>query len=80
MAPEALPSGYRRWITNASKVPPAVLPTNLSAQRHGTFDPDVARQVLTNKNGYTSKGKALVEAYAQRAEKVSTRANALWSE
>ena len=30
MAPEALPTGYRRWITNASRVAEPCLPINIS--------------------------------------------------
>lgn len=29
MAPDALPSGYRRWVTNASRVAAPCLPVNL---------------------------------------------------
>lgn len=73
MAPEALPGGYRRWITQASRVPPAILPVNLSAQRTRTFDPIIARKVLENKNGFTANNASLVEIYAQAGEKVSLR-------
>lgn len=68
MAPEALPSGYRRWITHASKVPEPVLPVNLSASRHGTFDPELARKTIYWKSGATPRNAALVESYARAAE------------
>ena len=70
MAPEALPSGYRNWITNASKVSKPCLPVNLSASRTGTFDPAVARQTLDWGRGATGQNAALIEAYCQNAEKV----------
>ncbi|GAA6061716.1 hypothetical protein JCM10212_004948 [Sporobolomyces blumeae] len=69
MAPETLPSGYRRWITNASKVSEPCLPVNLSASRTGVFDPDVARKTLEWGRGATGQNAALIEAYAQNAEK-----------
>jgi len=70
MAPEALPPGYRNWITNASKVSKPCLPVNLSASRSGTFDPSIARQTLDWGRGATGQNAALIEAYAQNAEKV----------
>lgn len=69
MAPEALPSGYRRWITNASKVSEPCLPVNLSASRTGVFDPSIARKTLEWGRGATGQNAALIEAYAQNAEK-----------
>ncbi|GAA5951381.1 hypothetical protein JCM21900_004390 [Sporobolomyces salmonicolor] len=69
MAPEALPSGYRRWITNASRVSEPCLPVNLSAYRNGSFDPEAARKTLEWGRGATGQNAALIEAYAQRAEK-----------
>ncbi|GAA5854706.1 hypothetical protein JCM3766R1_000625, partial [Sporobolomyces carnicolor] len=69
MAPEALPSGYRNWITNASKVSKPCLPVNLTASRTGTFDPTVARETLEWGRGATGQNAALIEAYAQNAEK-----------
>ncbi|GAA5901822.1 uncharacterized protein JCM6883_000407 [Sporobolomyces salmoneus] len=69
MAPEALPSGYRNWITNASKVSLPCLPVNLTASRQGTFDPAMARQALEWGRGATGQNAALIEAYAQNAEK-----------
>ncbi|GAA5877652.1 hypothetical protein JCM1840_004967 [Sporobolomyces johnsonii] len=69
MAPEALPSGYRRWITNASRVSEPCLPVNLSAYRNGRFDPEVARKTMEWGRGATGQNAALIEAYAQRAEK-----------
>ncbi|TNY20044.1 hypothetical protein DMC30DRAFT_272138, partial [Rhodotorula diobovata] len=68
MAPEALPAGYRRWITQASRVSEPCLPVNLSASRSGTFDPSVARRALTWGRGATPLNAARIEAYAQRAE------------
>ncbi|GAA5964486.1 hypothetical protein JCM3765_006302 [Sporobolomyces pararoseus] len=69
MAPEALPSGYRNWITNASKVSKPCLPVNLSASRTRTFDPAIARQTLDWGRGATGQNAALIEAYCQNAEK-----------
>ncbi|KPV76961.1 uncharacterized protein RHOBADRAFT_51936 [Rhodotorula graminis WP1] len=68
MAPEALPSGYRRWITQASRVSEPCLPVNLSAYRTGTFDPDTARKALTWGRGATALSAARIEAYAHAAE------------
>ncbi|GAA5834813.1 hypothetical protein JCM5353_000676 [Sporobolomyces roseus] len=68
MAPEALPSGYRRWITNASKVSEPCLPVNLSASRTGVFDPSIARKTLEWGRGATGQNAALIEAYAQNGE------------
>ncbi|KAK4052186.1 hypothetical protein OIV83_002481 [Microbotryomycetes sp. JL201] len=68
LAPEALPSGYRRWITHASKVPEPVLPLNLAASRHHKFEPDLARKTIYWKNGATPRNAALVESYARAAE------------
>jgi hypothetical protein len=65
MAPEALPSGYRRWITNASKVSPPCLPVNLERSRIGTFDPAIARKGIAVA---TLKNKGVIEAYAKAAE------------
>ncbi|GAA6038526.1 hypothetical protein JCM8097_004613 [Rhodosporidiobolus ruineniae] len=69
MAPEALPSGYRRWITQASRVSEPCIPVNLSAHREGRFDPDIARRAITWGRGATKTNKVLIEAYAQRGEK-----------
>lgn len=74
MAPEALPSGYRRWITNASKVAEPCLPVNLEASRYGRFDPDVARKAINWKTGATPRNQLLIEQYASNAEKVRERA------
>ncbi|GJN87945.1 hypothetical protein Rhopal_000900-T1 [Rhodotorula paludigena] len=68
MAPEALPSGYRRWITQASRVSEPCLPVNLSAYRSGTFDPAVARKAIEWGRGATDKNRGLIEAYAKRGE------------
>ncbi|BGP22311.1 peroxisomal membrane protein 4 [Rhodotorula toruloides] len=68
MAPEALPPGYRRWITQASRVSEPCLPVNLSAYRSGTFDPSVARKTLTWGRGATPKNRVLIELYAKNAE------------
>lgn len=70
MAPEALPSGYRRWITNASRVAEPCLPVNLTATRTRTFDPAVARQALTWKSGATPHNALIIQEYARSAEKV----------
>jgi hypothetical protein len=69
MAPEALPSGYRRWITNASRVAEPCLPVNLSASRTRTFDPAIARKAITWRSGATPRNATLIEAYARSAEK-----------
>lgn len=71
MAPEALPPGYRRWVTSASRVAEPCLPVNLEASRYGTFDPDVARKAINWKAGCTERNRGLIEAYARNAEKVS---------
>ncbi|BGP37291.1 hypothetical protein JCM10449v2_001196 [Rhodotorula kratochvilovae] len=68
MAPEALPSGYRRWITQASRVSEPCLPVNLSAYRTRSYDPDTARKAITWGRGATARNAALIEAYAQRGE------------
>lgn len=68
LAPEALPSGYRRWVTNASRVPEPVLPVNLGASREGKFDPNLARKVINWRKPTTAKNASLIEAYAARAE------------
>ncbi|GAA5936909.1 uncharacterized protein JCM15063_000098 [Sporobolomyces koalae] len=68
MAPEALPAGYRRWITNASKVSEPCLPVNLAASRTGTFDPATARKALEWGRGATGQNAALIEAYAKGGE------------
>ncbi|BGP53411.1 hypothetical protein JCM8202v2_000970 [Rhodotorula sphaerocarpa] len=69
LAPEALPSGYRRWITQASRVSEPCLPVNRSTGRTRFFDPDVARQAISWGRGATPKNRTLIEAYAQRGEK-----------
>ncbi|GAA5862498.1 hypothetical protein JCM8547_002084 [Rhodosporidiobolus lusitaniae] len=69
MAPEALPSGYRRWITNASRVAEPCLPINITTARYGVFDPDVARRAITWEKGpATVRNAGLIEAYARRGE------------
>lgn len=45
MAPEALPAGYRRWVTNASRVAAPCLPVNLAAYRTGQFSTETAKEV-----------------------------------
>ncbi|ORY90918.1 hypothetical protein BCR35DRAFT_261329 [Leucosporidium creatinivorum] len=69
MAPEALPSGYRRWVTSASRVAEPCLPVNLSASRFGTFDPEIARKAKEWKAGCTTRNLGLIEEYARNAEK-----------
>ncbi|GAA6000664.1 hypothetical protein JCM10207_004599 [Rhodosporidiobolus poonsookiae] len=69
MAPEALPAGYRRWITQASRVSEPCLPVNLTATRDGVFDPEIARRAATWGRGATERNRALIEAYAQAGEK-----------
>ena len=69
LAPEALPSGYRRWVTNASRVPEPCLPVNLGASREGKFDPNMARKVINWRKPTTAANATLIEAYASRAEK-----------
>jgi hypothetical protein len=69
MAPEALPPGYRRFVTGASRVAEPSLPVNLSVTRTGTFDPAIARKSLTWKAGATPHNAALIQAYANNADK-----------
>ena len=69
MAPEALPPGYRRFVTGASRVAEPCLPVNLSATRHGYFDPAEARKALLWKGGATPHNAALIEQYAAAADK-----------
>ncbi|SGY70265.1 BQ5605_C004g03131 [Microbotryum silenes-dioicae] len=68
MSPEALPSGYRRWITQASRVAEPCLPLNLAASRTGRFDPEQARKTITWKSGATPRNALLIEEYARAAE------------
>ncbi|CEQ39308.1 SPOSA6832_00828, partial [Sporobolomyces salmonicolor] len=53
----------------ASRVSEPCLPVNLSAYRNGSFDPEAARKTLEWGRGATGQNAALIEAYAQRAEK-----------
>ncbi|GAA5961120.1 hypothetical protein JCM8115_005835 [Rhodotorula mucilaginosa] len=69
MAPEALPAGYRRWITQASRVSEPCLPVNRSTGRSGIFDPEIALKTLTWGRGATPQNRTLIEAYAKRGEK-----------
>lgn len=69
LSPEALPAGYRRWVTNASRVAEPCLPINLTTYRHGTYDPEIARQSLTWKSGATALNSVLIEEYARKGEK-----------
>ncbi|KAL8279225.1 hypothetical protein RQP46_008262 [Phenoliferia psychrophenolica] len=69
MAPEALPPGYRRFITGASRVAEPCLPVNLSVTRYGTFDPSEARRALEWKGGATPQNASIIEQYASNAEK-----------
>ena len=69
MAPEALPPGYRRFITGASRVAEPCLPVNLSVSRVGTFDPAEARRALEWKGGATPRNASIIELYASNAEK-----------
>ncbi|SCV72374.1 BQ2448_3911 [Microbotryum intermedium] len=69
MSPEALPSGYRRWITQASRVAEPCLPLNLAVSRTGHFDPEQARKTITWKSGATPRNAMLIEDYARAAEK-----------
>ncbi|GAA5973669.1 hypothetical protein JCM11641_005071 [Rhodosporidiobolus odoratus] len=69
MAPETLPSGYRRWILQASRVPEPCLPVHVSAYRTRTFDPNIARQAIDWGRKATDKNRNLIEEYAMRGEK-----------
>lgn len=69
MAPEALPPGYRRFVTGASRVAEPCLPVNLSATRHGVFDPAEARRALAWKGGATPRNAVLIERYAAAADR-----------
>lgn len=68
MAPEALPPGYLRWVTTASRVAEPCLPVNLSAYRTNTFDPAIARSAITWKSGATPRNASIIEEYARKAE------------
>ncbi|GAA5884836.1 hypothetical protein JCM6882_007115 [Rhodosporidiobolus microsporus] len=68
MAPEALPSGYRRWITQASRVAEPCLPIQISTSRRGVFDPAIAREAITWGRGATEKNAKWIEEYARRGE------------
>ncbi|KAM0751507.1 hypothetical protein T439DRAFT_324689 [Meredithblackwellia eburnea MCA 4105] len=68
MAPDALPPGYRRFITGASRVAEPCLPVNLSTTRHGIFDPSEARKSLFWKGGATPQNTTIIEEYCRKGE------------
>lgn len=51
MAPEALPLGYRRFVTGASRVSEPCLPVNLTTTRFGYFNLEDVEKALTWKGG-----------------------------
>lgn len=68
VSPESLPGGYRRWITNASRVPAPVLPINLALHRKTQvpFD-DVVR--LANTRKITPRNKAALDRFLAEAQR-----------
>jgi hypothetical protein len=68
MAPESLPPGYLRWVTNASRVPPPVLPINLARYRKTPLPIDAAHKILARKD-VTSGNRWKIERWIGDAEK-----------
>jgi len=68
MSPESLPSSYRAWILNASRVNGESVKLNRSMHRHNTFDPKLARALLSSRQGATARNATLIETLARGAE------------
>jgi len=60
--PDSLPGGYRRWITNASRVPPPVLPIDLALMSRKAVPYDEVVR-LSNWRRITPANKAYLERW-----------------